>query len=75
MMRLRSFNSVENEMEAFSSPDLMQMVVERLALETRYVEKQFLRSVELYNNTPVEMRLVSDTPQSSFSFLLSGSKG
>ena len=26
MMRLRSFNSVENEIEAFSSPDLMQTV-------------------------------------------------
>ena len=74
-MRMRTNATVVNEMEAFSSPDLMQMVVERLALETRYVEKQFLRSVELYNNTPVEMRLVSDTPQSSFSFLLSGSKG
>lgn len=74
-MRMRTNATVVNEMEAFSSPDLMQMVVERLALETRYVEKQFLRSVELYNNTPVEMRLVSDTPQSSFSFLLSGGKG
>ena len=37
MMRLRSFNSVENEMEAFSSPDLMQVVVERLGLQTKYV--------------------------------------
>ena len=36
-MRLRSFNSVENETEAFSSPDLMQVVVERLNLQTRYV--------------------------------------
>ena len=34
-MRLRSFNSVENEMEAFASPDLMQVVVERLGLQTR----------------------------------------
>ena len=47
MMRLRSFNSVENELEAFSSPDLMQIVVERLGLQTRYVEKQILRDVEL----------------------------
>jgi uncharacterized protein involved in exopolysaccharide biosynthesis len=53
MMRLRSFNSVENEMEALSSPDLMQVVVERLNLQTRYVEKQLLRDVELYTNTPV----------------------
>ena len=34
MMRLRSFNSVENEMVALSSPDLMQVVVERLHLQT-----------------------------------------
>ena len=68
MMRLRSFNSVENEMEAFSSPDLMQTVVERLHLQTRYVEKQFLRDVELYKNGPFEMRLAGDNPHSGFTF-------
>ena len=68
MMRLRSFNSVENEMEAFSSPDLMQVVVERLGLQTRYVEKQTLRDVELYRNGPVEMLLAGDNPLSGFSF-------
>jgi len=68
MMRLRSFNSVENEMEAFSSPDLMQVVVERLQLQTRYVEEQFLRDVELYRNGPFEMRLAGDNPYSGFSF-------
>ena len=70
MMRLRSFNSVENEMEAFSSPDLMETVVERLNLETRYVEQQLMREVELYKNSPVEMRLAGDNPVSGFSFLL-----
>lgn len=70
-MRLRSFNSVENELEAFASPDLMQVVVERLALQTRYVEQQFLRDVELYKNTPVEMRLAGDNPQSGFSCMVS----
>ena len=68
MMRLRSFNSVENEMVALSSPDLMQVVVERLNLQTRYVEKQLLRDVELYTNTPVEMYLAGDNPQGGFSF-------
>ena len=71
MMRLRSFNSVENEMVALSSPDLMQVVVERLNLQTRYVEKQFLRDVELYTNTPVEMLLAGDNPQGGFSLTLS----
>ncbi|MBO7204864.1 MAG: hypothetical protein J6V08_00375, partial [Candidatus Methanomethylophilaceae archaeon] len=70
MMRLRSFNSVENEMEAFSSPDLMQVVVERLNLQTTYVEKQFLRDVELYTNTPVEMSLAGGNPQFGFSLTL-----
>ena len=74
MMRLRSFNSVENEIEAFSSPDLMQTVVERLGLETRYVEQQFLRKVELYKNSPVEMRLAGDNPHSGFSFEIENRK-
>lgn len=74
MMRLRSFNSVENEIEAFSSPDLMQTVVERLGLETRYVERQFLRNVELYRNSPVEMRLAGDNPHSGFSFEIENKK-
>ena len=68
MMRLRSFNSVENEMEALSSPDLMQTVIQRLNLQTRYVEMQFLRDVELYHNTPVEMILAGGNPQNGFSF-------
>lgn len=68
MMRMRSaFNTVENEMQAFSSPDLMQVVVERLGLQTRYVEQQPLRKVELYP-APVEMRLTGDNPQGSFAF-------
>ena len=70
MMRLRSFNSVENEIEAFSSPDLMEVVVSRLGLETRYVEKQFLRDVELYKNSPIAMRLAGGNLYSGFSFVV-----
>ena len=71
MMRMRgAFNTVENEMQAFSSPDLMQVVVERLGLQTRYVEQQLLRDVELFP-APVDMRLAGDNPVSSFSFLVS----
>lgn len=66
-MAVRSNASVVNEMEAFSSPDLMQMVVRRLSLETRYVEDQFLRDVELYDS-PVVMKLLADNPQSGFSY-------
>ncbi|MBE6215081.1 MAG: polysaccharide biosynthesis tyrosine autokinase [Bacteroidales bacterium] len=70
-MRLRSFNSVENEIEAFASPDLMQTVVERLDLQTRYVEKQFLRDVELYQNSPVKMHLAGSNPQTGFNCVVS----
>lgn len=70
MMRLRSFNSVENEIEAFSSPDMMETVVERLGLQTRYVEKQILRDVELYKNCPFEVRFTGDNPHSGFSFMV-----
>ncbi|MCM1502330.1 MAG: polysaccharide biosynthesis tyrosine autokinase [Bacteroidales bacterium] len=60
--------NVNNEVEAFASPDLMDQVVRRLGLETSYVEHQFLRDVELYKNTPIEMKLLEDNPKSSFSF-------
>lgn len=75
MMRMRSINSVENELEAFASPDLMEKVVERLGLQTSYVEKQFLRDVELYHNSPVEMRPAGGNPRGGFSFLVSPGKG
>ena len=68
MTGLRANATVANEMEAFSSPDLMQKVVEKLNLQTRYYEDQFLRSVEYYQNSPIEMRLVEGNPQTGFSF-------
>ena len=68
MMRLRNVNTVDNEMEAFLSPDLMQVVVERLNLQTRYVEQQLLRSVELYKNSPFELYLAGGNPKSGFTF-------
>ena len=69
MMR-RTFDGVENELQAFASPDLMYVVVERLGLQTRYVEKQTLRDVELYHNSPVRMQLAGMNPTSGFSFTL-----
>lgn len=62
--------NVNNEVEAFSSPDLMKLVVERLGLQTSYVEKQPFRQVEHYSDTPVELKVVEGIPQSSFSFSL-----
>lgn len=63
-----SGENVNNEVEAFSSPDLMKTVVERLGLQTTYTEHQFLRKVELYTSTPIQMGIVEGIPQSSFSF-------
>ncbi len=64
-----SFSSnANNEAEAFASPDLMEKVVKRLSLETRYVEKQWLRRVSLYKSTPVEMALIDSLVSTSFSF-------
>lgn len=65
---LQTGTSVANEIQALSSPDLMQSVVERLHLETSYICKRFLKDEELYTTTPMEMRLAGDNPQSYFSF-------
>ena len=63
--------NVNNEVEAFSSPDLMTTVVERLGLQTGYVEHQFLRDRELYRTSPFEMSIVEPIVSSSFSFKVS----
>ena len=70
MMRLRSFNSVENEIEAFSSVDYMQRVVERLGLQTRYYKEMKFKSIDLATRTPVQLVLAGENPHSSFSFKL-----
>ena len=74
MMRRSFGNSVVNELEAFASPDLMQVVVERLGLQTRYVEQQLLREVEMYHNSPVQLLLAGSNPTSGFSVLMSPAK-
>lgn len=69
----RSYNSgpnVYNEMEAFTSPDIMKIVAKRLGLETKYTAQQFMRTRELFTNTPVAMTLCGDNPMSSFSFIV-----
>ena len=73
-VRVRNFNGVANEMEAFMSPDLMETVVQRLDMQTRYIEKQFLRNVELYGDSPVALALRGDNPQTSFSFRISSAR-
>ena len=60
--------NVNNEVIAFSSPDLMKTVVERLGLETSYIEHQFMRDREFYTNSPIVLSIVSPMTTSSFSF-------
>ena len=64
-------SAVANEIETFSSPDLMEMVITRLGLQTQYTEKQFFRSRVLYQNCPIEMVLAGDNPVSGFTFRVS----
>ena len=71
MMKLRSFNSVENEIEAFSSVDYMQKVVERLGLQTTYTVRSRFKSTDLATKSPVKLVLAGENPHSNFSFTLS----
>ena len=71
MMKLRSFNSVENELEAFSSIDYMQKVVERLGLQTTYTVHSRFKTTDLATKSPVNLVLAGENPHSNFSFTLS----
>ena len=70
--RYRSTGSsnVYNEMEAFTSPDIMANVIRKLGLETSYVEKQFFRTRELYTDSPVALQQAGDNLVSAYSFEL-----
>ena len=72
--RYTSGTNVDNEIEAFGAPDLMQGVVTRLGLETSYIDNQFLRVREMYKNSPIEMRVPGDVAATSFSFNISKAK-
>ena len=72
--RYTSGTNVDNEIEAFGAPDLMQGVVTRLGLETSYIDNQFLRVREMYKNSPIEMRVPGDIAATSFSFNISKAK-
>lgn len=67
IMDMRSSKSIENELVAFSSPDLLAQVVERLGLQTRYYQHQFLRTVELYGTSPIGMVRGDDAINVGFS--------
>lgn len=60
--------NVYNEIEAFTSPDLMSSVIKRLHYESSYHEVQFMRKKELFLDSPVSMSLGGDNPSTFFSF-------
>ena len=68
--RMGSSFFANNEVEAFSSHDLMEQVVSRLSLETSYTELQLFRDVEMYKNNPVEVKFSEEAPKNHFSFVI-----
>ena len=72
--RYTSGTNVDNEIEAFGAPDLMQKVVTRLGLETSYIDNQFMRVREMYKNSPIEMQLPDEIAASSFSYTIAKGK-
>ena len=69
--RARYATNVDNEVEAVASPDLMEIVVRRLGLETSYFEHQLLRKVELGPKSPIKLVLAGENPNRGFSFVIS----
>ena len=73
LYRRNTFTSgvnVYNEVEALATPDLMEMVVSKLGLETSYSEIQILRQVPLDENKPFQMSIVESDVHGSFSFVV-----
>lgn len=73
LYRRNTFTSgvnVYNEVEALATPDLMEMVVSKLGLETSYSEIQILRQVPLDENKPFQMNIVDSDVHGSFTFVV-----
>ncbi|MDR1056205.1 MAG: polysaccharide biosynthesis tyrosine autokinase [Prevotellaceae bacterium] len=60
--------NVNNEIEAFRSPHLMQEVVQRLNLDIEYRIKNRLKTIELYTQSPIIASFPEAQSQESFSF-------
>ncbi|MDR2886863.1 MAG: polysaccharide biosynthesis tyrosine autokinase [Bacteroidales bacterium] len=66
--QLRSYTNVNNEIEAFRSPQLVQEVVRRLKLDISYVTKEGLRSVDMYTQSPIIAVFPGSHESEAFSF-------
>lgn len=60
--------SVDNEIHIFKSRRVMEHVVARYNLDTRYSAKMGLRTVDLYGRTPVIVKFVDSKPMGSVNF-------
>ena len=58
----RSMANVNNELEAFKSPQLAQEVVRRLKMDINYITKEGLRDMDLYTQSPI----IAVFPESEF---------
>ena len=54
--------SVDNEIHIFQSRRIMEQVVERYNLDTRYSAKSGLRTVDMYGRTPVTIEFIDSKP-------------
>ncbi len=66
--QFKSNSNVNNEIEAFKSPNLLQEVARRLNLNVSYKVKLGLKKIELYTLTPIAATFVDAQDQESFSF-------
>jgi len=55
-----STDNLANEIVILQSPDLMRTVVDTLHLQNTYYDLRLMRKTELYNNTPILAKLVSN---------------
>ena len=60
--------SVDNEIHIFQSRRIMEQVVKRYNLDTRYSAKIGLRTVDMYGRTPVLVGFVDSKPANSVGF-------
>ena len=60
--------SVDNEIHIFKSRRVMEHVVERYNLDTRYSAKSGLRIVDMYGRTPVTIEFVDSKPVEPVTF-------
>ena len=60
--------SVDNEIHIFQSRHLMEQVVKRYNLDTRYTTTNGLRTVDMYGRVPVVINFVGSNPKEAVSF-------